>query len=538
MNQINQINTSLETQVNRLLADSLAQTANNQELKNLSRLLQQCQQRLQQPMRVAIVGLIKAGKSTLMNALLQEKVVATGAVEATFNVNWLKYGDAPSLTVYFKDGRSPETKSFAELEALTLRHEQHQEYLLSIKYIEVAYPNLILQTFNIIDTPGLKSFYEEDAKNTQDFLKLHGDKLNADTNREAANADAVLYLFSQGLGKGDTEVVEAFQGSLTGNTTPINAIGVLTKVDVYASDPKIDDPLAAGKRIASRLSQKPEVNRLFYNVSPICGLLAQGASTLKPQHFDILERLQQLSDQQFARLTRYVPKFLAEYPLEEIPVSQAERHEIYQQLGLYGVIQAYRLLKSGISDREAYPQGNRQQLVAELLNKTGVPELRQLILSHFGHRAFVIKLSKVLQDIAAAYFHYRGQLNGESLQILEAIASKFDALQVQESAFQELEILRSYYAGSLDFDQAEVQQLLQVTGEFGTICSDRLGLENNVTIETMLSTAQTQMNYWNQRANDVMGSDRSTIVAARVLARSYEQILARVQKAKQYLYFE
>ena len=390
-------NTSLETQVDRILTEAIAQTANLSELRNIHRLLQQCQQRLQQPMRVAIVGLIKAGKSTLMNALLQEKIVATGTVEATFNVNWLKYGESPSLTVYFKDGRSPETKSFEELKALTLRPEKHQEYLLSIKYIEVAYPNPILQTFNIIDTPGLKSFYEEDAKNTQDFLQLHGDKLNDITNREAANADAVLYLFSQGLGKGDTEIVEAFQGSLTGNTTPINAIGVLTKADIYASDPKVQDPLAAGQRIASRLSQKPEVNRLFYTVSPICGLLAQGASTLTPHHFAILKKLQQLPEKKFARLTRYVPKFLAEYPPEEIPLTVKERTEIQQQLGLYGTIEAVRLLKEGISDREAYPQGNRQKLTSELLNKTGIPELRQLILSHFGHRAFVIKLGKVLQ---------------------------------------------------------------------------------------------------------------------------------------------
>ena len=46
------------------------------------------------------------------------------------------------------------------------------------------------------------------------------------------------------------------------------------------------------------------------------------------------------------------------------------------------------------------------------------------------------------------------------------------------------------------------------------------------------------MNYWHQRADDIMGSDRTTIAAARVLARAYEQILARVQKAKQYLDYE
>ena len=98
--------------------------------------------------------------------------------------------------------------------------------------------------------------------------------------------------------------------------------------------------------------------------------------------------------------------------------------------------------------------------------------------------------------------------------------------------------MRSYYAGKLDFDAEETQQLLQVTGEFGTICSDRLGLEPNTTIEEMLSIAQTRMSYWSQRANDFMGSDRATIAAAQILTRSYEDILYRVRQAKKYLYFE
>ena len=520
----------LEKEVARLLDDSLAQTADVADLKDFHRMLHQCSQRLERPMRVAIVGLIKAGKSTLMNALLQEKIVETGAVEATFNVNWLKYGENPSLTVHFKDERSPETKSFTELKALTLRPEKHKQYLFSIKYIEVTYPNPILKTFNIIDTPGLKSFYEEDAKNTQDFLKLHGDKLSEMTNQEAANADAVLYLFSQGLGKGDTETVEAFQGALTSNTTPINAIGVLTKVDIYATDPNIKDPLAAGRRVASRLCQKSEVNRLFYTIYPICGLLAQGVQTISDRHWQILNQLLELPEKQFARISRYVPKFLAEYEAEKVPISQVDRTEIYEQLGLYGIIQAYELLKGGIDTKE--------RLIEELLKKTGVPELRQLILSHFGHRAFLIKLGKVLQDVSVAYFQNRSKLQGDSLRILEAITSKFDALQAREHAFQELKVLRSYYERKLDFDEAEQQQLLEVTGEFGTICSDRLGLDERVSVEEMLRVAETRMRYWNQRANDYMGSDRNTLAAAKILTRSYEQIFYRVQKAKKYLYFE
>jgi predicted GTPase len=205
------------------------QAAQFPSLRGLEAVLQECHERLQQPMRVAIVGLIKAGKSTMMNALLGEAVVATGTVEATFNVNWLRWGKDHSLLVHFKDGRTPEPKSFEELEALTLRADENRDYLLSIKYIEVFHPNTILKTFNLIDTPGLASHYKDDSENTIRFLQLHGKELTEVTRAEASNADAVLYLFSKSIHGADHAMVEQFH---MGNPTPVNAIGVLTKVEL------------------------------------------------------------------------------------------------------------------------------------------------------------------------------------------------------------------------------------------------------------------------------------------------------------------
>src|ERR1700754_4122518 len=83
---------------------------------------------LDEPMRVAVVGHIKAGKSTMLNALLGEELAATGTEELTFNVNWLRHG-TPGLRVHFKDGREPETRTLAELESLTTRREEHRDLL-------------------------------------------------------------------------------------------------------------------------------------------------------------------------------------------------------------------------------------------------------------------------------------------------------------------------------------------------------------------------------------------------------------------------
>ncbi|MFN8515312.1 MAG: dynamin family protein [Chloroflexia bacterium] len=97
--------TTLPERVEALFTSALARTADRPALAATNRALRRARRRLQQPMRVAIVGLIKAGKSTLMNALLGEAVVATGAVEATFNVNWLCWGEQTGLVVHYKDNR-------------------------------------------------------------------------------------------------------------------------------------------------------------------------------------------------------------------------------------------------------------------------------------------------------------------------------------------------------------------------------------------------------------------------------------------------
>jgi ATPase subunit of ABC transporter with duplicated ATPase domains len=60
--------------------------------------------RLREPLRLAVVGQIKRGKSTLVNAVLGEHVAATGQLELTFTVSEFHYGDERAVRVHYKDG--------------------------------------------------------------------------------------------------------------------------------------------------------------------------------------------------------------------------------------------------------------------------------------------------------------------------------------------------------------------------------------------------------------------------------------------------
>ena len=60
--------------------------------------------RLDEPMRVAIAGRVKAGKSTLLNALVGEELAPTDAGECTRIVTWYRDGPTYQVVVHPLEG--------------------------------------------------------------------------------------------------------------------------------------------------------------------------------------------------------------------------------------------------------------------------------------------------------------------------------------------------------------------------------------------------------------------------------------------------
>jgi GTPase SAR1 family protein len=132
--------------------------------RDIQSLTMASQQLEQGVFRLLVLGDMKRGKSTFINALLGEKVLPSDVNPCTALLTVLKYGPEKRVTVHFTDDRTPEVMDVATFqETYTIpadeakRLEDKQETAFpGISHAVVEYPLPLLETgIEIIDTPGL-----------------------------------------------------------------------------------------------------------------------------------------------------------------------------------------------------------------------------------------------------------------------------------------------------------------------------------------------------------------------------------------------
>ena len=102
---------SLLDQVTVLLESAIGVYASAGESPVSVDRLRRVRDRLGEPLRVAIVGRVKAGKSTLLNALVGEELAPTDAGECTRVVTWYVDGPSYKATLHPREG-SPRQAAF------------------------------------------------------------------------------------------------------------------------------------------------------------------------------------------------------------------------------------------------------------------------------------------------------------------------------------------------------------------------------------------------------------------------------------------
>lgn len=105
---------------------------------------------------VAVIGEFKRGKSTLINALLEQDVLPTDAMPATATLNRVTYSLTPFARIEYRDGSTEDVEIGKLAEYVTKLTEESEQRAATVKMATVYYPtNYCKNNVDIIDTPGL-----------------------------------------------------------------------------------------------------------------------------------------------------------------------------------------------------------------------------------------------------------------------------------------------------------------------------------------------------------------------------------------------
>jgi replication fork clamp-binding protein CrfC len=114
--------------------------------------------------RLLVLGDMKRGKSTFLNALIGENLLPSDVNPCTAILTVLRYGSQKKVMVHFNDGKPPEQLDFKEFkhkytidpaEAKQLEQDKKQAFP-NVDYAVVEYPLPLLEKgIEIVDSPGL-----------------------------------------------------------------------------------------------------------------------------------------------------------------------------------------------------------------------------------------------------------------------------------------------------------------------------------------------------------------------------------------------
>ena len=152
--------------------------------------------------RIAVVGEFSKGKSTLLNALLEEEIQPVRAIACSGTLSVLKHGERKRVICRYKDGTETEIPfeeykvkaAISEDAAVGNRSEELKQSQLSEIIFEHPELDLCRYGVEIIDSPGLN----EHPERTAITMKL------------LENTDAVIFLTSalQVLTQGERELLQ------------------------------------------------------------------------------------------------------------------------------------------------------------------------------------------------------------------------------------------------------------------------------------------------------------------------------------------
>ncbi|MFC4070226.1 GTPase domain-containing protein [Actinoplanes subglobosus] len=432
--------------------------------------LRQTVDRFTGPLRLAVAGTGRTGKSTLVNALVGEDVAPVEQAEV------VTYRDGTELRAWSlpEHGRPYEVPVVRVPGGLRLDTAAPRAV--------VHWPSRVLRRTELIDT----------GPHTPPAQVL-------------AEADAVLLLTPR-IGEPDLDFLRAGRGLRGPSAFPVHAIVVLTKADTHGDG--LPDGLLEARRIARRRRREPLIAGLCQDVVAVSPLIGHAARTLRDDEFRALATIAGVPRTESDPFLLSTDRFTAAAAL---PVVDARvRLDLLRRFGLGGIRLALALVRTGSATSAA--------LAERLQEYSGLKDLQSSVADLFTARKAALKARSALTVLDHLLRTERVPPSGHLLAELELlVAGAHD--------FAELRLLSALRSGRVALPAETAKEALRLVGGAGTSLGERLGLPTEATVDDIWAVAEDSAVRWRREA--ALG-ERSPAQrrAAAVVLRSCEAMLA------------
>lgn len=461
---------------------------------------------LGRPLQVTIAGGVSSGKSTLVNALLGQRVAAVDAGECTRVVTRFTYSHHERTEVVLTDGSS---RNLA-LRDGTLPSELGVP-IEQVREVVVHLSNRGLQQLAIVDTPGLNTVTESNQAQTEGFLGLAADnRAGRDTAASIGQADALVFLMPN-MRQADVDVLTGFRDLYEGSgLSAFNAVAVLSKIDQLS---RTEDPVVAAEPIARRVAE--EAKGLVSSVLPVVGLLAETAACARLDEDDAraLEDLAAFGDDLDREDLLMSPDAFLTHTGASVDV--ATRRRLFDRLGLYGLQVTMSAIDDGARGAVA--------LMRLLDGKSGLAPLRRHVMDRLGPQADLLKAHSALSDLRR--LSYMPGLDASEQTILRGLRSPLDRFEMDPTLhrLRLAEVLQDASTGSFHLPETLLRDLERVAS--GSDPESRTGVSSpgDVVAGALRGAA-----LWGRFANDPRRKP-ADVRRARAVKEAYEMIWSEAQ---------
>ncbi|MGW4210076.1 dynamin family protein [Lentzea sp. NPDC004789] len=438
--------------------------------------------RLDAPLRVAIAGRVKAGKSTLLNALVGDSLAPTDAGECTRVVTWYQDGRSPRVVLHPVAGSPVSLPVVRRDGALSMNLGT-----AAVSRLVVDWPSQSLRHTTLIDTPGIASLTTQNSARAVRFL--------TPDDETPTEADAVVYLMKH-LHSADASFLESFRDQGVARAAAVNTVAVISRADEIAGG-RVDAMISA-RSIAARYRAAPELHGLAQNVVAVAGLVAVAGRTLTQAEFVALSALAAEPRESLESALLSADRFAS---------GSAQRAALLRRFGVFGIRLSVTLIRQGVRSQAA--------LADELVARSGLRDLQRVLQVQFSERRDLLKARSALLALdRVVRASGGGRLAGEVERIFAATHE-----------FTELRLLSALRSGVVSLPTPMVAEAERLLGDSGIAAAVRLGLPPDAAAGEVRQSAFAALRRWQAHAeNPMLG--RKSADACRVLVRTCEGLLA------------